>query len=951
LPLAAQESPAKTVLLHEDGKAIKITALHKGHNGYIYTGSANGLYLFDGTANFKKIAVADSVVKAGVSAIYEATNGELWVGFDNGAVATGNGRSLRLYSPEEGTPKVAVTCFLKDAHGQLWFGTNGEGIYYTQGKRLYNLDEEDGLSDRNIHALALAGNGEVLAATDQGINICQIDGAKKRIQVLTTVHGLPDNLVTCLAAAGDNRFWVGLQDGGYCRYNHHNRQFELASKGWAHGQINAAATTHHALWLATDRHGLLRVNPQQLGQGPAPGSAVVLAPVFATTLPITGLVFDNEGNGWLSTGNSLVRTGGERLQWMPRPAEADFATTHALLTDREGNIWLGGRQGLVQYQPATGRYCSVPMPWLGPSNVITALYQENSGTIWVGTMGKGVFLLNPATNTYRPLPGVPPPTNRSVLSISGRGQEVFISSLEGVLAATVPANGGPCHFTDYAGAGNIGNSYVYHVFKDSRGRIWLSTFGSGVTLLHNGRHQTFNKSNGLPSDIVYAATEDKKGHIWFSTGDAGICRYDGQGFVAYGTEQGLSSLSILGVKTDALGRVVAIHPDGLDIMDPATGLIGHIGAGLGIGKVNADDLGCVAQDSSGAIYFSTLGGIVRYQALPGLALQPQTLIESVQLLLQDLGPNPRQRFSHDEDNFTFHFNGLYYSDPAQVQYQYKLEGYNTNWVFTKNRDAPFPKLPPGDYVFRVRSSLNGQFAQASEAVYAFTVAQPFWKTWWFIACCVLVGAGLLYWYIKSREKNLTNVERLRQEKIQFQFEVLRNQVNPHFLFNSFNTLITTIEENPQAAVGYVEQLSDFFRNIVNYRDKDLISLQEELDLLQTYYYLQQQRYGDHLQLKVGLPDQLAAEIYIPPLTLQLLMENAIKHNAVSRESPLTVEVSTDDKGHVVVQNNINPRLHKAAGAGMGLQNIMNRYGLLSQQQVQVTHTGQQFIVRLPILKK
>jgi ligand-binding sensor domain-containing protein len=939
----AQTGIAKRIALNENGHAVKITALYKNRLGIIYAGTANGLYTFDGTPNFRKLPMAAPAVKAPVTAVFEDSARRLWVGFENGQIAFWQHNQLQPFAPEEGLPQVAITCFAEDALGQLWFGTNGEGIYYTSGRHLYNIDEADGLSDKNIHAMLRASNGDILAATDQGLNICKAKGGQKNIRALTSAQGLPDNLITSLAPAGNDVFWVGMQDKGYCRYHHAAQRFDLPSTGWQAGQVNAIQATANTLWLATDNNGLF-AQPLDRPYQPAP-------PLLALGAPVTGFVFDNEGNGWLAAGNTIVRTTGERLQLFPTGGNNTFANTHALMVAANGDIWMGSKFGVERYTPATGQRMTVPLSATGNGTVVTALHQDVNGTIWIGTMGRGIILLNPATGKFRSLAELPPPVNRSVLTICSKGNEVFVSSLEGPLLATVPRNGGSYQFTSYANIAAIGSSYVYDIFKDNKGRLWFASFGKGVTMLHNGAYTTFNKANGLPSDIVYEVAEDRQGRIWFSTGDAGVCCYDGKKFTTYGTAQGLSSLEVSGIKVDGQGNVVVVHKRGLDIINPQTGSVGYVGSGLGIDRVNADDLGCVAQDSTGAVYFSSEQGIGRYSTGSGLQLQPVTIIENVQLLLQDIGTAPHGVFAHDEDNFTFHFNGLYYSDPAQVQYQYKLEGYNTDWIATKNQDAPFPKLPPGSYTFRVRSSLSGRFEGASEATYAFTIAKPFWKTWWFIALAALVVAGLLYWYVKSREKNLKHVERLRQEKIQFQFQVLRNQVNPHFLFNSFNTLITTIEEDPKAAVNYVEQLSDFFRNIVNYRDKDVIALQEEIGLLHTYFYLQQQRYGSNLQLDVRLGEKEGADIFIPPLTLQLLAENAIKHNAVSREQRLRIEVFVNEQGYIVVQNNINPRLDKAAGAGMGLQNIVNRYGLLSQRQVQINNTGSQFIVLLPVLKK
>ena len=148
---------------------------------------------------------------------------------------------------------------------------------------------------------------------------------------------------------------------------------------------------------------------------------------------------------------------------------------------------------------------------------------------------------------------------------------------------------------------------------------------------------------------------------------------------------------------------------------------------------------------------------------------------------------------------------------------------------------------------------------------------------------------------------------------------------------------------------YVEQLSDFFRNIVNYRDKITISLKEEVALLQNYLYLQQKRYGSSLQLSIDVDEQAQQNIFLPPLTLQLLMENAIKHNVVSKETVLKIEMRIEG-AYLIVQNNINKKKTKEKGTGMGLENIKNRYALLHKNPVQVSDNGKDFIVRLPILK-
>ena len=567
-------------------------------------------------------------------------------------------------------------------------------------------------------------------------------------------------------------------------------------------------------------------------------------------------------------------------------------------------------------------------------------------------MGKGIFLLDTKTGKYRSINDKALLQNGSILSITGKGNTVFTSSLEGAGFFTITPNSSintKLNFTPFSNINSIGSNYIYSIFKDSKDRIWFGTDGKGITVLENGVFKNYDESHGLKDEVIYSITEDAKGSIWFSTHNAGVYKFDGGKFKNYSIANGLSDINISAIKTNRAGNIMVVYKNGIDVLNAETGQISYLNSAQGIREINVQDLGAVSTDTSGGILVSTLDGVAYYNPLATAIHQPQTILESVSLFLKPLNINASHTYGHNENGFSFSFIGLYYSDPESVQYQYKLEGYNNEWINTKDRNITFPQLPPGTYTFRVRSSINQIFEGTNEARYEFIISQPFWVRWWFIISAILVTAGLIYWYVKAREKSVKKVERLQQEKIQFQFETLRNQVNPHFLFNSFNTLISIIEDDPKLAVEYVEQLSDFFRNIVNYRDKDIIALKEELGLLQTYLFIQQKRFGKNLRLQINLSDSEKRETFIPPLTLQLLGENAIKHNAVSKETPLTINIFIQND-RLLVENNINAKIGKAVGAGMGLQNIVNRYNLLSKEQVKIVNDGVEFTVILPILK-
>lgn len=197
-------------------------------------------------------------------------------------------------------------------------------------------------------------------------------------------------------------------------------------------------------------------------------------------------------------------------------------------------------------------------------------------------------------------------------------------------------------------------------------------------------------------------------------------------------------------------------------------------------------------------------------------------------------------------------------------------------------------------------------------------------------------------------RSVVEAEQLRRENIQSQLEGLKNQVNPHFLFNSLNTLAYIIPEAPAKAVKFVEKLSKVYRYILEIRDRQLIPLAEELDFLHSYIFLVKERFGDSFMMRIDIPDQMR-QYQIVPLSLQILIENAIKHNIISSEMPLAVEVYVENNHWLVVRNNLQKKEQEMPSTQVGLQNIKHRYTFFTNDEVVVEATADYFSVRLPLL--
>lgn len=189
-------------------------------------------------------------------------------------------------------------------------------------------------------------------------------------------------------------------------------------------------------------------------------------------------------------------------------------------------------------------------------------------------------------------------------------------------------------------------------------------------------------------------------------------------------------------------------------------------------------------------------------------------------------------------------------------------------------------------------------------------------------------------------------ERLEKENIKAQYDNLKSQVNPHFLFNSLNALTNLVYEDQDKAAKFIKQLSEVYRYVLDTRDKEIVAIEEELKFLDSYLFLQHIRFENNLITKINLE---GLSTYVAPLSIQMLFENAIKHNVISKESPLEIKLFSNEK-FLVVQNTLQPKdVSLEDSKGMGLENIISRYSFLSDQKVEIEKRDTLFQVRIPII--
>jgi sensor histidine kinase YesM len=201
----------------------------------------------------------------------------------------------------------------------------------------------------------------------------------------------------------------------------------------------------------------------------------------------------------------------------------------------------------------------------------------------------------------------------------------------------------------------------------------------------------------------------------------------------------------------------------------------------------------------------------------------------------------------------------------------------------------------------------------------------------------------------EKELTLSRVEQLNSSKAQAELEALKNQLDPHFIFNSLNTLSFLITNEPNSAVLFNDTLAKVYRYILTNKENDLVLLKEEIEFIGNYFYLMRIRFRDAINLEIEINDVSADDYLIPPISLQALVENAIKHNDFSEAMPLTIYISVTSN-NIVVKNTVQPKTSLQPGQKSGLLNLGHRFQLITKRNVIIENKNNTFSVRLPILK-
>lgn len=777
--------------------------------------------------NFKNYSLEEGLPQSEVFGLIQDKKGNLWLGTNGGGISRFNGKEFTSYTKRNGLADNNIRTLLEDSRGNLWIGTS-VGITCFNGISFRNYDQNDSLPNAiyfqiledkkgRIWALGINQNNRVLLYLERdrfvnfGIEHPELSG---------------NNQIFSIFIDRENVIYISTLNGLYSWTNNILSKSKYNELPEFNGHIIVPALLDEAnqIWFRNfiPNYGTQIFKIQN-------GKPIrIKLPNEIPPLNIGAMTLDSDQNLWISVaGIGVVVINGEKIQVLDGNSGLVNPFVNSILEDHEGNIWLTTNgNGLIRY--SNNKFLSLDFTKDVGGNIVRAILQDSKSRYWFSIAGKGVVLFQkntrksftpqdyPALINIRDFYELP---NGNILMAGFNGLIEFngstfreVSEKYGIPNGTgvidllekdgefwlATQGQGVIHFDKNwkktqitTQSHGLKTNNITNVFVDSKKRAWFSHF-QGLSMYDGKNVLNFDENNGLNYKWVMQVTEDSLGRIWAATFSGGINIYDGKSWVYLTSEEGLSSDIAYSILTDKEGTIWVGAQNGVDRIQ-----YDHSGKITSIRNYNKYDgfIGienngsCNYIDSKQNLWFGTINGAMMFNPSKDQTNPTPPIIQltDIKLFFRKVNwrdekfnkylsgvnpwfPLPKDlKLTHDMFHLSFIFEALSYKAPEKVKYQWKLEGLDEDWSpVTSKNEAIYSRIPPGEYVFKIKASNSDGVWTPDAYEYHFSILPPWWNTWWAKSLGVLLIILIFYMTVRIRIRSIQQkkqeLEKLVKEK-------------------------------------------------------------------------------------------------------------------------------------------------------------------------------------------
>jgi ligand-binding sensor domain-containing protein len=924
------EQPNFEFITEKDGLPFnQLTCLAQDKQGFIWVGSFEGLARYDGY-NFVTVDSVGNLPNTKFVSLAVDANGEIWCGHQGGVVSRYNPATREFWYTEikEATNSVVRKIFI-DSDGTVWAFIELSGIYRFNGK---TFDFVTALTDLPAKGLApqhtynrIVGVTEddkrnLWLGTHNGLYRFNIDDSSLHHEaVLSTDKNLPASIMR-VVYDGKGGIWCATYGTGLIYYNtitkqHKQYLFERGPKGTFNIVFDIGLKNANEIWVSVFGLGVFNIATEQF-------NFYNDIKDFDST-PISSLILvDKHGIAWTITNKGLLKYDEAANNFRFFKLRVSKSDNHSNYIVADVVVDPKTKRKIIGTQFAEGLYIINPdgsqqkiqfphHPKGEPYQLVPDVLQTSKGRIYILTYSYLYELME--NNTVKPVTGITntiPPEVQARFSemIETKNGDLWVGSYgQGLFRLNANTQQWERFTTDTQNT--VLHNRVNALVEDGNQRVWALHYGSGISVYTPltkswtyFKNDSTSSSTDLLSNLVVDAAVSQSGNVWVATQE-GIAEYSirENAFSNLTKEDGLISEVTQSICIDAYGTVWASTLKGLMSVDSERV----------IRQYNFKD-GLKGQYSSYALrrgegnqlYICTNQGYYAFDPLYVARVMSRnapmviTSIRNLDQLVHKFESIDRIDVEYEQNSIVVEYALLNFLSAYKNLYQYKMDGLDKGWIKTYRNAVTYSGMPSGTYTFRVQ--LAG--APETERTLTVVVSTPLWRQVWFRFILLVLGLAGIYWAYRLRLSQVRQEEKLKSEfgkkLAEVEMKALKAQMNPHFIFNSLNSINRyIIKSDPEKASLYLTKFSKLIRLILDNSNNKLISLEQELTALKLYIELEVLRFNEKFTYSISVNEDVnPLAVGVPPMIIQPFVENAIWHGLLHKESAGKLEVRIERYG-------------------------------------------------------